>query len=83
MSIRIILTEDHIVTREGLRYLLDRESDLEVVGESGDGREAVKQVRELRALRKQGWSLRQLCKKYGLAVSTMSYIVNRKTYYDV
>ena len=41
------------------------------------------QVRELRRLKSEGWSLRQLCKKYGLAVSTVSYIVNRKTYADV
>jgi two-component system response regulator NreC len=47
MSIRIILAEDHIVTREGLRLLLDKEPDLEVVGESGDGRQAVKQARAL------------------------------------
>jgi hypothetical protein len=44
---------------------------------------SVPQVRELRALRKDGWTIRQLCKKYGLAISTVSYIINRKTYYDV
>lgn len=43
----------------------------------------VAQVRELRQLNKEGWSIRMLCRKYGLAVSTVSYIINRKTYYDV
>ena len=47
MSIRIVLVEDHVVTREGLHHLLNEQPDLEVVGESGDGRQAVKLVREL------------------------------------
>lgn len=40
-KIRILLAEDHVVVREGTRELLEREEDLEVVAEAGDGEEAV------------------------------------------
>jgi DNA-binding NarL/FixJ family response regulator len=40
-KIRILLADDHAVVREGTKQLLDREADLEVVAEAGDGREAV------------------------------------------
>jgi len=35
--IRILLVEDHVIVRQGLRALLDREIDMEVVAEAGDG----------------------------------------------
>ncbi len=41
-KIRILLADDHDLVREGTRQLLERESDLEVVGEAGDGEEAVR-----------------------------------------
>ena len=41
-KIRILLAEDHVVVRQGIRRFLDREPDLEVVGEAGDGEEAVR-----------------------------------------
>lgn len=41
MSIRIILADDHTVMRSGLRLLLERQDNLQVVGEAADGREAV------------------------------------------
>ncbi len=41
MSIRILLADDHTVMRNGLRLLLERQHDLEVIGEAADGREAV------------------------------------------
>ncbi len=41
-KIRIMLVEDHILVREGTRELLEREEDLEVVAEAGDGEEAVR-----------------------------------------
>lgn len=47
-KIRVFLAEDHIVVREGLRELISREPDLEVVGEAGDGAEAVRLVKELK-----------------------------------
>jgi len=41
MSIRILLADDHTVMRSGLRLLLERQHNLQVVGEAADGREAV------------------------------------------
>lgn len=46
-KIRIIFAEDHVLVREGTRQLLDRQEDLEVVGEAADGVEAVELVRRL------------------------------------
>lgn len=40
-SIRIFLADDHTVMRSGLRLLLERQKDFQVVGEAADGREAV------------------------------------------
>ena len=36
-KIRVVIADDHAVVREGTRSLLEREDDLEVVGEAGDG----------------------------------------------
>ena len=47
-SVRILLVDDHQVLREGLRALLERQPDLEVVGEAGDGHAALQLVRDLR-----------------------------------
>ena len=47
-KIRIVIADDHAVVRQGTRSLLEREKDLEVVGEAGDGEEAVKLIEELR-----------------------------------
>ena len=44
---RIVIAEDHTILREGLRALLSSQENLEVVGEAGDGREAIRQVEEL------------------------------------
>ena len=41
-EIRVMLVEDHILVREGSKELLDREIDLQVVAEAGDGEEAVR-----------------------------------------
>ncbi len=40
--IRILLADDHTVMRNGLRLLLERQPNLEVVGEASDGRETVR-----------------------------------------
>ncbi len=48
MNIRVLLADDHAVLREGMRSLLEREKDLEVVGEASDGEEAVELVSELK-----------------------------------
>lgn len=41
---RIVIAEDHTILRAGLRAMLSFQNDLEVVGEAGDGREAVRVV---------------------------------------
>lgn len=41
MSIKILLADDHTVMRNGLKLLLERQPNFEVVGEAADGREAV------------------------------------------
>lgn len=46
--IRVLLAEDHVLVREGTRELLEREEDIEVVGEAGDGEEAVRLAMQLR-----------------------------------
>jgi two-component system response regulator NreC len=43
--IRVLVVDDHAVVRAGLRLLLDAEDDIEMVGEAGDAREAVFEVR--------------------------------------
>lgn len=48
MSARILLVDDHQVLREGLRSLLEKQPDMEVVGDAGDGRTALSLVRDLR-----------------------------------
>jgi DNA-binding NarL/FixJ family response regulator len=41
---RILLADDHGLVREGLRLILDRQPDLEVSAEAGDGAEAIEQA---------------------------------------
>lgn len=45
--IRILLADDHGVVRKGLRFLIERQSGMEVVGEAQDGREAIRLAEEL------------------------------------
>ena len=47
-KITILLADDHVLVREGTCKLLEREEDLHVVGEAGDGEEAVRLTTELR-----------------------------------
>ena len=47
-KLRILIADDHAVLREGMRDMLQREKDFEVVGEAGDGEEAVRLVQELK-----------------------------------
>jgi len=42
MNIRVLLADDHGVVRKGLRFLLERQPDMEIVGEAADGREVVR-----------------------------------------
>ena len=46
--IRVLLADDHVLVREGLRALLAKEADIQVVAEAGDGREALRAAREAR-----------------------------------
>ena len=47
-KVRILIADDHAVFREGMRDLLNREKDFEVVGEAGDGEEAARLGKELK-----------------------------------
>ena len=47
MSIKILIADDHQLTREGVRSLLEGEEDIDVLGEAEDGRSAVRLAREL------------------------------------
>jgi two-component system response regulator NreC len=48
VGIRILLADDHAILRRGLRALLEREPDMEVLGEAADGRETISAVETLR-----------------------------------
>jgi len=45
--IKVLVAEDHLITRQGICRLLEDESNLEVIGEAGNGEEAVQLVGEL------------------------------------
>ena len=46
-KIRILIAEDHETVREGLKLILAGQSDLEVIGDTGDGRSAVELAQKL------------------------------------
>lgn len=48
MTIRVLLADDHIMVRQGLKALLDAEPDIQVVGEASDGWETIQQAETLR-----------------------------------
>jgi DNA-binding NarL/FixJ family response regulator len=45
---RILIVDDHALFRDGLKMLINREDDMEVVGEAENGRAAVERARELK-----------------------------------
>ena len=51
-KIKVLLADDHIVVRMGLKAIINIESDLEVVGEAGNGEEALKLTAKLNPDRK-------------------------------
>lgn len=48
MTTKILLADDHTIVRQGLKLILSAHSDLEVVGEAANGREAVELVSKLK-----------------------------------
>ncbi|MEH7490741.1 response regulator transcription factor [Neobacillus niacini] len=48
MGIRILITDDHHVVRRGLAFFLKTQKDIEIIGEAGNGREAVELTRTLK-----------------------------------
>jgi two-component system response regulator NreC len=46
-KLRILIAEDHETVREGLKLIVESQEDMEVVGEAGDGREAIRRAQEL------------------------------------
>lgn len=46
-TIRILLAEDHVLVREGLRRLINDEPDMRIVGEAADGSQAVRLARDV------------------------------------
>src|ERR671911_202309 len=47
MAIRVLITDDHGVVRQGLRMFLSLDPDVDVVGEAENGEEALNMAREL------------------------------------
>jgi DNA-binding NarL/FixJ family response regulator len=48
MLVNVLLVDDHAIVREGLRLVLAAEPDIDVIGEAGDGREALDLVERLK-----------------------------------
>ena len=47
-TVQVLLVDDHAIMRQGLRSVLDAHADVQVIGEAGDGEEAISLVRDLR-----------------------------------
>ena len=47
-KISVLLVDDHTLVRRGFRRILEDEPDIKVVGEAGDGKEAIKLAEELK-----------------------------------
>ncbi|HZM60701.1 MAG TPA: response regulator transcription factor [Vicinamibacterales bacterium] len=47
-TLRVLLADDHVVVREGLKRLIDEQPDILVVGEAGDGAATIQKVQELK-----------------------------------
>jgi DNA-binding NarL/FixJ family response regulator len=46
-TIKVFIADDHAIVREGLRLLLESQADISVVGETGNGRDAVNQIQHI------------------------------------
>ncbi len=47
MNVKIVLADDHSIVRQGLRALIEKQSDMQVIGEASNGRETVAMVQDL------------------------------------
>lgn len=47
-SINVLLAEDHVITRQGIRRLIEDEKGVKVIGEASDGEEAVQMVTDMK-----------------------------------
>ena len=47
-EIRVLIAEDHKTVREGLKLIIEAEADMKVIGEAGDGREAIRLAEEFK-----------------------------------
>lgn len=48
MAIRVLMAEDHVLVRQGIRNILEADGNIEIIGEASDGREAVELTERLR-----------------------------------
>ena len=48
MSVRVLIVDDHAVVRTGLRLLLEKQDDMDAVGEAGTVEEAIAEARALK-----------------------------------
>ena len=46
-EIRVLVVDDHAILRDGIRTLLDRQVDIDVIGEASNGREAIALLSDL------------------------------------
>ena len=44
--IRVLITDDHLIVREGLRLILETAEGIEVVGEAADGAECLRHLKQ-------------------------------------
>lgn len=45
--IRLVLVDDHDIVRTGISYIIEKEKDIEIVGEAGDGQQGLQLIREV------------------------------------
>ncbi|MFP3470666.1 response regulator transcription factor, partial [Micrococcus sp. SIMBA_144] len=46
-KIKLLLADDHLMVRKGLRFFLETQQDIEIIGEAANGTDAVKLAKEL------------------------------------